>query len=99
MAEQKGFSPITEVKKKKPFQLGQVVEHAYQQPKGKVPENSAWRVIRRHREKNYPLAWQLTSTLPEIPTQEQLPPKMPPEVLAEEIKQRQIDAWHERTDK
>ena len=32
------------------------------------------------------------------PTQEELPPQKPPEVIKEEIKDAQIDDWHKRTD-
>jgi hypothetical protein len=98
MTEQKDFSPRPEVKKRKPYQIGQIIEQAYRSPKGKIPENSRWTPLRRHPDKNYVEAWQLTSTIPEIPSQEQLLPQKPPEVIREEIKDAQIDDWHKRTD-
>lgn len=98
MTELKDFSPRGEVKKRKPYQIGQIVEQVHRPPKGKIPENSRWIPARRHPDKNYVETWQLTSTLPEIPTQQQLPSQKPPEVIREETKDTQIDNWHKRTD-
>ncbi len=100
MGERGGESkPIRhEVKKRKPYQIGQVVEQAYRPPKGKIPENSRWLAIRRHPDKSYVEAWQLISTTQEVPTHEQLSPVKPTEVIREETRDAQIDDWHRRTD-
>ncbi|OGM55907.1 hypothetical protein A3E46_01695 [Candidatus Woesebacteria bacterium RIFCSPHIGHO2_12_FULL_46_16] len=87
-----------ERKRRKPYRLGQIIEHAYTPPKGKLPENSKLVPFRRHVDKGYVEAWQVISTLPEVPTPEQLPPQKPPEVIRQERKDAQIDDWHRRTD-
>lgn len=98
MAEQKDFPIRPETKRRKPYQVGQIIEQVGRSPKGKIPENTKWVPLRVNPEKNKVEAWQLISTLPEIPTQEQLRPQKPPEVFREEIKDAQIDDWHKRTD-
>jgi len=97
MTELEG-SPQRLERKRKPYQVGQIVEQVFRPPKGKIPQNSRWMPFRRHVDKNYVEAWQLISTTPEIPTQEQLPPQKPPEVIREERKDAQIEDWHKRTD-
>ena len=98
MTEQRDFSPRPEVKKRKSFQLGQIVERAYRPPRGRIPENSKWMPARINPDKNRVETWQLVSTLPETPTMGQLPPQKPPEVIRKETKEAQIEDWRKRTD-
>ena len=98
MTELEGSSPRPERKRRKLYQVGQIVEHSYRPPKGKLPENSKWAPLRKHVDKGYVEAWQVVSTLPTVPTPEQLPPQKPPEVTKQERKDAQIDDWHRRTD-
>ena len=94
---EKEFSPKPEVKKRSPYQVGQIVEQQ-SKPKGKIPENSTWFPLGINPHKNRVESQRLISTLPEVPTDKQLPLQKPPEVVREEIKDAQIDDWHKRTD-
>jgi len=96
MTEQ-DFSSRREVKRRRLYQIGQIVEQT-SRPKGKIPENSIWTSFKINPHKNRVESWQLTSTLPEVPTDEQLAPQKPPEVIREETKDAQIEDWRKRTD-
>ena len=91
------LSPRGERKRRRPYQIGQVVEQVGM-PTGKRPKDTRWDVFRWRVDKHQVEAWQLVSTKPNIPTQEQLSPQKPPEVIREETQKAKIEDWKKITD-